>query len=345
MLKNKTVLAFALVIVTTLAATFSFYLWQVAKSPNLNVDGEKAFVLYIPKGATYDSVVDSLHEHKVIHDEIAFQFLTKWMEYREKVKPGRYEIPPNSGNREIIGKLRQGAEDPVRLTFNNVRLKEDLIEKIGTKMEFDSNELLKMLNDEKLCNEYGFSKENIMCMFLPDTYFVYWTISPKEFMDRMKYEYKKYWTEERLSKAEAIGMSPVEVGIMASIVQSETNKKDEQPKVAGLYINRIQQGIPLQADPTVKFALKDFGLKRILNVHLSTDSPYNTYMNLGLPPGPIALPEPNALTAVLNYDKHDYVYMCAKEDFSGYHAFAVDYATHLANARRYQQALNERNIR
>ncbi len=345
MLKNKTFLAFALVIVTTLAATFSFYLWQVAQSPNLNVQGEKTFVLYIPQGAGYDQVVDSLHKNKIITDEIAFQFLTKWMEYRDKVKPGRYEIPPNSGNREIIGKLRMGAEDPVRLTFNNVRLKEDLIEKIGTKMAFDANDLLKILNDEAVCQEYGFSKENIMCMFMPDTYFIYWTLSPKEFMDRMKLEYKKYWTEERLAKAKSIGMSPIEVGIMASIVQSETNKKDEQPKVAGLYINRIQQGIPLQADPTVKFALNNFGLKRILNIHLSTDSPYNTYMNLGLPPGPIALPEPNALTAVLNYEKHDYVYMCAKEDFSGYHAFAVNYADHLANARRYQQALNERNIR
>lgn len=345
MLKNKTVLAFALVIVTTLAASFSFYLWQVAKSPNLNVDGEEAFVLYIPKGATYEQVVDSLHEHKIIHDEIAFQFLTKWMEYRERVKPGRYEIPPNSGNREIIGKLRLGAEDAVRLTFNNVRLKEDLIEKIGTKLAFDNQELLKLLNDDATCEEFGFSTENIMCMFLPDTYFVYWTLTPKEFMERMKYEYDKYWNEERLAKADAIGMSPIDVGIMASIVQSETSKKDEQPRVAGLYINRIRQRIPLQADPTVKFALKDFGIRRVLNVHLQVDSPYNTYRNLGLPPGPIALPEPNALTAVLDHEDHDYLYMCAKADFSGYHAFATDLSGHLRNARAYQQELNRRGVR
>lgn len=345
MFKNKKTLAFLLVIVSTFAATFTFYLWQVAKSPNLNVDGKKTFVLYIPKGAGYQTVLDSLNKHKIINDQVSFGFLSKWMEYRENVKYGRYEIPANAGNREILLKLKRGEQDPVKLTFNNVRLKEDLIRKIGSKMSFDSNELLTMLNDEATCQSYGFSTENIMCMFLPNTYFIYWTSTSKELMDRMKKEYDNYWTADRLAKAKEIGMTPIEVGIMASIVQSETNKPDEMPKVAGLYINRIHTGMPLQADPTVKFALKEFGLKRILTQHLSTNSPYNTYKVQGLPPGPIALPEPVALSAVLDYDHHNYTYMCAKEDFSGYHNFAATYPEHLINAQRYQDALNQRNIK
>lgn len=345
MLKNRKFLAFALVIVTTLAATFTFYFWQVAKSPNLNVDGKETFVLYIPQGVGYESVMDSLEKHKIINDKVAFGFLSKWMKYPESVKYGRYEIPPNAGNKEILSKLRKGEQDPVKLTFNNVRLKDDLIRKIGSKMSFKSEKLLTLLNDPAACQRYGFTPENIMCMFLPDTYFLYWTLTPEEFMERMNKEYKKYWTEERLAKAKAMNMTPVEVGIMASIVQSETNKVDEMPRVAGLYFKRIETGMPLQADPTVKFALKNFGLKRILTEHLSINSPYNTYRVTGLPPGPIALPEPNALSAVLDYEHHNYVYMCAKEDFSGYHNFAATYPEHLNFARKYQEALNERNIK
>lgn len=344
-MKNKNLIAFALVIVTTLVASFSFYFWQVVKSPNLNVDGQKDVVLFIPKGASYETVLDSLHEHKLITDEISFGFLSKFMEYREKIKPGRYLIPPNSGNKEILSKLRAGNQDAVKLTFNNVRLKQDLIAKIGTKLSFDGAELLALLNDEKVCEEFGFNTNTIMSMFLPDTYFIFWTLTPREFMDRMKTEYDKFWDEERLAKAKAINLSPTEVSTMASIVQSETNKKDEMQRVAGVYVNRISEGIPLQADPTVKFAVGDFSLKRILNIHLKVDSPYNTYIHRGLPPGPIALPERVAINAVLDYEKHNYVYFCAKDDFSGYHNFAVDLAGHMKNARTYQAALNARGIK
>ena len=345
MLKNRKLVAYTLVIVTTIVATLSFYFWQVASSANLNVKGEKTFVLYIPSNGTYANVVDSLHKHRVIHDEISFQFLSKWMKYPENVKGGRYEIKPNSSNKEIISKLKRGLQDDVRLTFNNIRLKSDLIKKIGSRFEFSNEELLEKLQDKEVCNKYGFDTTTIMCMFLPNTYFVRWTTTSQKFLDRMHDEYDKYWTADKLAKAKSINMTPVQVAVMASIVQSETNKKDEMPRVAGSYINRLAINMPLQADPTVKFAVGDFSIKRIMEKHLAISSPYNTYRNTGLPPGPIALPEPVALDAVLNYEHHDYIYFCAKEDFSGYHNFAVTYSDHLHNAHIYQEALNKAKIR
>lgn len=345
MFKNKKVLAYLLVIVSSLAATMAFYFWQVAYSPNLNVEGKEKFILYVPKNATYKSLMDTLHKHKIINDEVAFGFMTKRMALRESLKPGRYEIKPNAANKEIISKIRSGNQDPVKLTFNNVRTKEDLLKKIGTKLDFDSNILLEKIKDEDECAKYGFTSETIMCMFLPDTYFIYWNSSVDDFLKRMNTEYKKFWNEKRLSQAQRINMTPIEVGVMASIVQSETNKSDEMPKVAGVYVNRIATNMPLQADPTVKFAVGDFSLKRILTKHLSIASPYNTYRNTGLPPGPIALPERVALDAVLNYEKHNYTYFCAKEDFSGYHNFAATYTEHLKNADIYQAALDARGIK
>lgn len=345
MFKKQKILAYTLVIVTSLAATFSFYFWQVIKSPNLNLDAEKSAVLLIPKGATYQTVLDSLNKQNLIHDQISFGFLSKFMKYRELVKPGRYEIPPNADNKSIISKLRSGDQDEVKVTFNNIRLKEDLAERLSQNLSIDKEALLAKLNDPAVCEKYGFTTDNIMCMFLPDTYFMWWTLSEDEFLDRMKYEYKTFWNDDRLAKAKSTSMSPIKVGIMASIVQSETNKSDEQPTVAGVYVNRIKQGIPLQADPTVKFAVGDFGLRRILNVHLKVDSPYNTYKIQGLPPGPIALPEKKAIDAVLNYGKHSYIYFCAKEDFSGYHNFATTLSEHNANARKFHNAMNKRGIR
>jgi UPF0755 protein len=344
MSKKRKLLAYALVIVSTLAATLSFYFWQVAKSPNLNVEGDKTFVLYIPEGANYQTVVDSLEKHKIINDMVSFGFLSKWMKYKESVKAGRYEIPANSSNREILTKLRNGDQDPVKLTFNNVRTKSDLLKKIGTKFVFKPEELFSLLQNPETCQKYGFDTTTIMSMFLPDTYKINWTITPEKFMGRMHDEYKKYWTEAKVQKAESIGMNPVKVATLASIVQSETNKVDEMPRVAGAYINRLNINMPLQADPTVKFAVGDFTLRRILDKHLAISSPYNTYKNTGLPPGPIALPEKNALDAVLNYEQHKYIYFCAKEDFSGYHNFAETYQEHLNNRDLWVKALDERKI-
>ncbi len=345
MTKKRKLFAYALVLVSTVAASFAFYFWQVYTSPNLNVKGEETFVLYIPEGASYNQVLDSLRAHKMIHDEIAFGFMTRHKSYRENVKPGRYEIAPNSSNNTVVSKLLSGRQDPVKLTFNNVRTKEDLARKIGNRLAFDPQILVEKLNDDTVVQQLGFNKETVMNMFLPDTYFIYWTVSPDDFLERMKTEYTKFWNSERLEKAADIHLTPDEIGTLASIVQSETNKKDEMPVVAGVYINRLSIGMPLQADPTVKFAVGDFTLKRILHKHLAVDSPYNTYKNKGLPPGPIALPERVALDAVLNYERHRYTYFSAKEDFSGYHNFAENFTQHLKNAQKYQSALNQRGVR
>lgn len=326
-------------------ATLSFYFYQVAKAPNLQVDKQETYLL-IPTGATYRTVIDSLKKNDILHDELSFSFLAKLLDYQEAVKPGRYLIKKDMGNREALLMLRAGRQTPVKLTFNNIRLKSELAYKLCRHLEADSVAFKKMLNDQALVKQLGFDTTTIMCMFLPNTYELYWNTSAQELLSRMNKEYKKFWTEERIQKAASINFTPVQVSILASIVQAEqAQKADERPKVAGLYINRLKTGMPLQADPTLKFGLKNFGLKRILKVHMEVDSPYNTYKHPGLPPGPINLPSISSLNAVLNYEKHDYLYMCAKEDFSGYHNFADDFNDHLKNARLYQKALNAANIR
>ncbi|WP_138477698.1 endolytic transglycosylase MltG [Dyadobacter bucti] len=333
------------VTIAILTTTFTFYFWQIFKTPNLQVDKQTNFALLIPETATYQTVLDSLKKHDVINDHISFRFLARLLSYSEKLKPGRYVIKPNTSNYEAIKKLISGNQDAVKLTFNNIRLKEDLIARIGSRFEFGEDNFRKALSDPAVCAKYGLDTLTIVSMFLPNTYDIYWTTGTEKFLDRMHSEYKKYWTDEKVAKAREIGLTPVQVSILASIVEEEQARKvDERPKVAGLYINRLKAQMPLQADPTIKFALQDFAIKRILNQQLLINSPYNTYVNTGLPPGPIRVADFNSLDAVLNYDKHDYVYMCAKADLSGYHAFATNYKDHLNNARMYQAELNRLKI-
>ncbi len=342
--KNK-ILKIAILLVGFLTASFSYYIYQIVKTPNLQADKEKPFILLIPKGANFESVWDSLKKNDVVKDEMSFKFISKFRKYSENVRPGRYVIKPNSGNYDVIGKLRSGDQDPISLTFNNVRLRKELVKKVGTKFEFDSTAFEKVLLDSSLAKSYGFTDETFMCMFIPNTYDIFWNVEPKKIFDRMKFEYDNFWNDERKEKAKALGLTPIEVSILASIVEEEQARKDdEKPKVAGLYLNRLKTGMALQADPTVKFALQNFGLKRILNEHLLTKSPYNTYLNKGLPPGPIRLANVASIDAVLNYEKHNYTYMCASPDLNGYHIFASTYEEHLKNAALYQQALNKMKI-
>lgn len=335
----------AFITLAVITTTFTFYFWQIFRTPNLQLEKTESYVLYIPNNATYETVLDTLKKHEVINDMVSFRFLAKLLKYPERVKAGRYLIKPNSTNKAILDKLREGDQDPIRLTFNNIRLKDELIERIGPKFEFGEKKFREALNSPEVCQKYGFDTITIVSMFLPNTYDIFWNVSTERFLDRMHSEYKKFWTDGRLSKAKAINLTPIEVSILASIVEEEqARKKDERPKVAGMYINRLNQGIPLQADPTIKFALKDFGIKRILTAQLMVPSPYNTYQIPGLPPGPIRLADQVSLEAVLNYEKHNYTYMCAKADLSGYHAFADNYADHIANARLYQAELNRLKI-
>ena len=320
--------------VSILLTTFSFYFWQVAKSPNLLVqEDDKPFALLIPRGATFESVMDTLKTHKVINDETSFRFLAKLMKYPERVKEGRYEIKPLMGNREALVKLRSGSQDAMTVTFNSMRQKSDLIQRLGSKFEFGSEALGKLLNDPATCQKFGFDTTTIVCLFLPNTYELFWTIKPEALLERMGAEYKKFWTPERQAKAKALGLTQTQVQVLASIVAAETNKRDEQPRVAGVYLNRLKRGIKLEADPTVIFALRDFGIRRLLNRQLAVDSPYNTYRYTGLPPGPINLPAPATIDDVLNAEQHDYLFFVVNASFNGYHTFSKTLAEHMANAR------------
>jgi UPF0755 protein len=247
--------------------------------------------------------------------------------------------------RQLLQNLKNGNQAPCRITFNNIRLKEDLAKRIGEQLMFSEGELYQQLNDSAVCAQLGFDTNTILCMFIPNTYEMYWNISVERFMKRMQSEYDKFWTPERIEKAQGISLTPIQVSILASIVEEETAASSEYSTVAGLYINRLRRGMLLQADPTVKYAMGDFSLRRILFVHLETDSPYNTYKYAGLPPGPIRIPSIRAIDAVLNYARHNYIYMCAKEDFSGKHNFATTLSEHNANAAKYRAALNRLNIR
>lgn len=346
MLEDKKTKIYIVLVITAsvLMTSLSFYFYQAFFSPNTLLEKEDPYLLHIPSNATFKMVSDSLYEKEIIHDVITFSFVAKVMGYQEIVKPGRYTIPPRMSNMSLVKLLRSGKQTPVRLTFNNVRTKEDLAEKITKNLEMSEADFLSLLKDSLNIRKFGFEEETIMAMFIPNTYEVWWNTSPENLFDRMYKEYGMFWTAERKQQAVAIGLSPNQVSTLASIVQAETQKKDERPKVAGVYLNRIRINMALQADPTLVFAVGDFEIKRVLNVHKEIDSPYNTYKYTGLPPGPINLPEISALDAVLSPLSHDFLYFCAKEDFSGYHSFATNLNDHLNNARRYQNALNKAKI-
>jgi UPF0755 protein len=337
MFKGKLKLIVFLVF-SVLLISFTYYGYQICYTPNILV-GKESRVIVIPDSADFKKVQEILHEGDYVQDLISFSFLSKLMDYDKAVKAGRYTLQANMTNLEAIRYLRLGLQEPVNITFNNVRLIPDLSGKITKNLEITPEQFEAGLVQFAMTNTYGFNKDNVLCMFIPNTYQVYYNSSPEQLIEKMHAEYEKFWNAERKDKAAALKLTPVEVSILASIVQAENTRGDEARIIAGLYINRLKQGIPLQADPTLVFASGDFSLKRVLNVHKQTDSPYNTYKNAGLPPGPINMPGINAIDGVLNYEKHDYLYMCAKEDFSGRHNFASTLAEHNKNAQRYQAAL------
>jgi UPF0755 protein len=310
--------------------------------PAFNQD--KITYVYIDDKKDYQDVLFQLKSAH-IKDIDFFKQLAVVMKYPENVKSGKYEIKPAMSYIELLKMLRSGEQSPVQLTFNTIRLKKDLIERVGSQFMFGQEQLANALADPDICETLGFDTTTIVCMFIPNTYQIYWTVSVDHFLQKMKKEYERFWTAERLDKAKELSLSPVEVAVLASIVEEETAARSEYPEVAGLYINRLRKGMLLQADPTVKFAVGDFALRRILYAHLSVDSPYNTYKYQGLPPGPIRIPSIAGMNAVLNYTRHNYLYMAAKEDFSGRHRFAVTFSEHKLNARKYQEALNQRGIR
>lgn len=298
----------------------------------------------IPREATFQDVLDSLNKQDILINEKAFKWVAKKKEYPELIKPGKYVFDSGMNTNQIVNMLRVGDQKPVSVIFNNLRFIDELAGSVARYIEPDSLTLLTYLNDSTVIHQHGFDPYSFHAMFIPNTYEFYWTTTPAQFVDRMFAEYNRFWDENRKNKAKALGLTPVQVSTIASIVQEETIKADEKPRVAGLYLNRIKRGMLLQADPTIKFAVGDFSIKRVLNKHLEIDSPYNTYIHSGLPPGPINFPEISSIEAVLNAEQHSYIYMCASDEFNGYHNFARTLREHNKNARRYQQALNANKI-
>ncbi|WP_158799863.1 endolytic transglycosylase MltG [Pedobacter sp. L105] len=308
-----------------------------------NVSGNSAY-LYIKTGSNLDSLYKEIKRKDLLTDAETFSEAAVKMDLAQHLKPGRYRLTKKLNNRTLINMIKAGNQDPVKLKFHNIRKKEDFAGYVAKNLEADSASFLKVIDSAALAQKYGFTSDNIYTMFIPNTYDMYWNTSPVEFFTRMEKEYDKFWTAARKQKAAALNMSPQQVTILASIVDGEALYDKEMPIIAGLYLNRLNRGILLQADPTVIFANNDFGVKRVTNALLRIDSKYNTYKYLGLPPGPIMMPSINAIDAVLNHDKNNYIYMCAKADFSGYHAFAETKAQHEINANLYRAALNKRKI-
>lgn len=312
--------------------------------PNVKTSKNITF-LYIPTGSNFDDLLKILSDNCILLNISSFEWLAEQKKYTEHVKPGKYKLNNNMSNNELINLLRAGKQEPVNIVIRGFRTKEELAEKIGNNLEADSSSVMDLLNKSSFASKYGFNNENILVMIIPNTYEFYWNTSAEDFFSRMAKEYKTFWNDDRKQLASNDGITQTEVSILASIVQQEAYKIDEMPVIAGVYINRLHKGMRLQADPTVIYAVGDFTLHRVLKKHLECESPYNTYLHEGLPPGPICIPWQKSIDAVLNYQKHQYLYFCAKEDFSGYHNFAKTGAEHQKNAAKYQNALNKRNIK
>lgn len=310
---------------------------------NVNLDKDQA-IFYIPTGSDFEYVIDGLEKEGIVEDQKSFRWVAIRKGYDKAVKPGRYKIRNGLNNNELINLLRSGDQDPVMVVFNNVRTLQQVAGKVSKYLEADSSSLAAYLADPGVMERFGFESSTFSSMFIPNTYEFFWTATPEDFIERMNSEYRKFWDGTRDRRAKKLDMTRLEVVTLASIVDEETFFDEENAMVAGVYLNRIERGIPLQADPTLKFALGDFTLKRILNEDKKIDSPYNTYRNKGLPPGPISIPSISAIDGVLEYEKHNYLYFCARSDFSGYHEFARTLAQHNRNAREYQRALNKNRI-
>ncbi|PZO30557.1 MAG: endolytic transglycosylase MltG [Flavobacteriaceae bacterium] len=324
-----------LFLVAVLAVFFLFF------TNNTQLEKEEFFV-EIPTGSTYDDAKKILSPY--VKSMSSFEIMAKLRSYPNNVKPGRFLLKKGMNTFQIVGAMRRNV--PVDLAFNNQERLENLCERLSSQIEPDTTKLLAAFRDTTFLQKNGFSNETVFSMFLPNTYQVYWNISAEKFRDKMLEEYNKFWNKERITKATALNLTPVQVTTLASIVQKESAKKSERPIVAGVYLNRLAKEMPLQADPTVIYALKlrdnDFDqvIKRVLYNDLFIASPYNTYQNTGLPPGPIAMPDVDAIDAVLNAEKHDYIYFCASVEKFGYHVFAATYEDHQVNAKKYSEWMN-----
>jgi len=341
--KSRTILILTLsaLIVAGLATSALLYIFL---TPNTRLKTDETF-LYIRNDDSFPEVMKQISSEGFIRNRTTFWIASKLLNYEDKVKPGRYRINDNMPNIFLIRKLRSGDQEPVQLKFNNIRTKEQLAARLSKQIMADSASIVNLLNNDEFLADFNLDSHTSVSIFIPNTYEVFWNLDAVKLFQRMKRESDRFWTEDRLLKAAQIPLTPIEVITLASIIEEETNKKHEYPIIAGLYINRIRKGMPLQACPTVRFALNDFTIRRVLFRHIAFESPFNTYQNTGLPPGPIRMPSVVCIDAVLNYQKHDYLFMSASETLNGEHNFAKTGAEHMRNARKYQQTLNRLKIR
>lgn len=342
----KKIISIVSIVVISVLLIYSFILVQQIFSDNTKFEEKETYV-YVPTGATYNYVKKILDTYVKNLDH--FEMVASKRDYPQNVKAGRFLLKKGMNNIDLVRAMRSNI--PVKLAFNNQERLESFAGRIGSEIEADSTSLMASITDSIFMKENGFTKQNVFTMFIPNTYEVYWNTSADKFRDKMIKEYRVFWTDERVAKAKAQGLSPVEATILASIVHKESVKKDERPRIAGVYLNRMRLGMPLQADPTVIYAIKeksnDFEqvIKRVFYKDLVMASPYNTYVNIGLPPGPIAMPDITAMDAVLNPEKNDFIYFCASVDRFGYHEFAATLPEHNKNAKKYSDWINAQGVK
>jgi UPF0755 protein len=341
MIKKRSVYFLTVALLSVCLAGLWFYLrvFGVSIYPR-NGDA----VILIPDGARWLQVKDSLSAHLDIGNINLLEWVSLRKHYPQAIRPGRYVVRKGISCNQLINILRGGRQSPVTVTFNNIRTLYDLAGRVGGQIEADSSELIAFLADTGRYSKDGFSRDDVISVFIPDSYEFFWNTGADGFYRKMLKEYRKFWTDERSEKAKGLGLTRKEVSVLASIVREEATRSDEKPRIAGVYINRLRRGIPLQADPTVKFAVNNFTISRVLKKHLLIDSPYNTYIYQGLPPGPIDCPSAEDIDAVLNAEKHDYLFFVAKADLSGYHNFSRTLGEHNRYASEYQRELNRRRI-
>jgi UPF0755 protein len=312
-------------------------------SSNTDIEGKK--YLCIPTGSNYEQMIQIIKDSQIVSSLSSFEWLAAKMNLDKSVHPGRYEFESGMGNYTMVSMLKAGKQKPVKLVLNKLRTKKDIIKKLTSQLEADSTEMATLLNDANYLKQWDIDSNQIQCIIMPATYEFYWNTTSPKVIEKIAKTYEKFWNSDRREKAKQLNISIPQVITIASIVEEETNQNDEKPTIASVYLNRYKLGMKLGADPTVKFAVGDFGLKRILNVHTQYPSPYNTYFAEGIPPGPICTPSKESIEAVLNPASTKFLFFCAREDFNGHHNFAVTYSEHLANAKRYQQALDKRGIK
>jgi UPF0755 protein len=324
----------------------SYFAYKAIYRPNVNLGGKKSEIIYIPTGSTFEDVMHILVENGILKNKASFEWLAERKNYKKNIKPGKYRILAKMGNNSLINLLKGGIQEPVEINFTGIRTKQQLISRLSKRIEADSADLHHAFNDNSYLSKYGFNSKNILALFIPNTYEFYWNTSVDDFFEKMYSEYQKVWTQERMQKATSMGLSPVQATILASIVQGEQCcDYEEKRKIAGLYLNRLRKGMLLQSDPTVIYGIGNFNIQRLSFEQLRYDSPYNTYKYKGLPPGPIGFVKISSIDAVVNFESNDYIYMCAKEDFSGMHYFSNSFRQHCEYADKYRKALNKKNIR